>query len=64
MGLTPLEGVVMGTRSGDLDPSIVIYLIEERECKPPQITELLNKKSGLLGLCGRNDMRDIIERSR
>lgn len=60
MGLTPLEGLVMGTRCGDLDPSIIIYLIEELNLKPEQITDLLNKKSGLLGLCGKSDMRDII----
>lgn len=61
MGLTPLEGLLMGTRSGDLDPSIVIYLSEEIGLDSKQITDLLNKKSGLLGLCGKNDMRDIIE---
>lgn len=60
MGLTPLEGLVMGTRSGDLDPSIVVYLIEELGLQPEQVTDLLNKKSGLLGLCGKSDMRDII----
>lgn len=60
MGLTPLEGLVMGTRCGDLDPSIIIYLIEELGLSPEQITDLLNKKSGLLGLCGKSDMRDII----
>ncbi|MBA3956856.1 MAG: acetate kinase [Parachlamydiaceae bacterium] len=60
MGLTPLEGLVMGTRCGDLDPSVVIYLIEELGLPPQQVTDLLNKKSGLLGLCGKSDMRDII----
>lgn len=60
MGLTPLEGLVMGTRCGDLDPSVIIYLIEELGQTPEQITDLLNKKSGLLGLCGKSDMRDII----
>lgn len=60
MGLTPLEGLVMGTRCGDLDPSVVIYLIEELKMSSEQITDLLNKKSGLLGLCGKSDMRDII----
>ncbi len=60
MGLTPLEGLVMGTRCGDLDPSIVLYLIEELGMQPEQISDLLNKKSGLLGLCGKSDMRDII----
>lgn len=60
MGLTPLEGLVMGTRCGDIDPSVIIYLIEELGLKTEQITDLLNKKSGLLGLCGKSDMRDII----
>jgi len=60
MGLTPLEGLVMGTRCGDLDPSVVIYFIEELGMSTEQITDLLNKKSGLLGLCGKSDMRDII----
>lgn len=60
MGLTPLEGLVMGTRCGDLDPSIIIYLIGELGLTIEQVTELLNKKSGLLGLCGKSDMRDII----
>lgn len=60
MGLTPLEGVVMGTRCGDLDPSAIIYFIEELGLSSEQITELLNKKSGLLGLCGKSDMRDIV----
>lgn len=60
MGLTPLEGLIMGTRCGDLDPSIIIYLIEELGLSSEQVTELLNKKSGLIGLCGKSDMRDII----
>lgn len=60
MGLTPLEGLVMGTRCGDLDPSVMIYLIEELGLSAEQITDLLNRKSGLLGLCGKSDMRDII----
>jgi acetate kinase len=60
MGLTPLEGLVMGTRCGDVDPSIIIYLIEELGLATDQVTELLNKKSGLLGLCGKSDMRDIL----
>lgn len=60
MGLTPLEGLVMGTRCGDLDPSVIMYLIEELGLPTEQVVELLNKKSGLLGLCGKSDMRDII----
>ena len=60
MGLTPLEGLVMGSRCGDLDPSVVLYLIEVLGLQVAQVGDLLNKKSGLLGLCGKNDMRDII----
>lgn len=60
MGLTPLEGLIMGTRCGDLDPSVIIYLIEEFGLSSEQIIDLLNRKSGLLGLCGKSDMRDII----
>lgn len=60
MGMTPLEGVLMGTRSGDLDPEAVLYLIEGLGMQVEAVNELLNKKSGLLGLCGQRDMRDIL----
>lgn len=61
MGFTPLEGVVMGTRSGDIDPAIVFYLMEKEGLSYKAVSELLNKKSGLLGLSGiSNDMRDIV----
>jgi acetate kinase len=60
MGLTPLEGLVMGSRCGDLDPSVVLYLIEVLGLRVGQVSDLLNKESGLLGLCGRSDMRDVI----
>lgn len=60
MGLTPLEGLIMGTRCGDLDPSVIFFLAEEFKLSTEQITYILNKKSGLLGLCGNSDMRDII----
>ncbi len=63
MGLTPLEGLLMGTRSGDIDPSVILYLIDVLGYPTGKITDLLNKKSGLLGLCGKNDMRDIKELS-
>lgn len=59
MGLTPLEGVVMGSRCGDIDPSVILYLIDVLGLTTEEIAELLNKKSGLLGLCGSKDMRDI-----
>lgn len=60
MGLTPLEGLMMSTRSGDIDPSIILYLIDVLGLQTKEITDLLNKKSGLFGLCGKKDMRDII----
>lgn len=60
MGLTPLEGLVMGTRSGDIDPGIPAYLAENLGLSLAEITELLNKQSGLLGLSGlSNDMREL-----
>ncbi|PID30036.1 MAG: acetate kinase [Candidatus Cloacimonadota bacterium] len=59
MGFTPLEGVVMGTRSGDIDPSIIFYLLEQGYTKD-ELNTMLNKKSGLLGLSGiSNDLRDV-----
>jgi acetate kinase len=59
MGLTPLEGLVMGTRSGDLDPAVVFYLHREAELSVDDIDDLLNKRSGMLGMAGANDMREI-----
>jgi acetate kinase len=63
MGLTPLEGLVMGTRSGDLDPAVVFYLHREAELSVDDIDELLNKRSGMLGLAGANDMREVERRA-
>jgi len=62
MGMTPLEGLVMGTRSGDTDPSLPFFLSRHLKMKLPDIEELLNKKSGLKGICGTNDMREILKR--
>ncbi len=59
MGLTPLAGVMMGTRSGDIDPAIIPFLMKEKGLDMAQIDDILNKKSGLKGICGMNDMRDI-----
>lgn len=59
MGLTPLEGLVMGTRSGDIDPAVPFFLAREAEMPWTEIELLLNSKSGLRGICGSNDMRDI-----
>lgn len=62
MGLTPLEGLVMGTRSGDLDPAVMYYLSEQRNYTAKEIDQILNKQSGLKGICGTNDMREVIEK--
>lgn len=60
MGMTPAEGLVMGTRSGDLDPAILLYLARELKATPDEIDDLINKKSGLLGVTGSSsDMRDV-----
>ena len=65
MGFTPLEGLLMGTRCGDLDPAIVFYLMEKENLSPHRINDILNKESGLLGVSGvGNDMRDILKGSR
>jgi acetate kinase len=61
MGFTPLEGIMMGTRSGSIDPSILVYLIRHQGCTADQIDETLNRKSGLLGVSGvSGDMREIL----
>jgi acetate kinase len=62
MGMTPLEGLVMGTRSGDTDPSLPFFLSRELNMKLSDIEELLNTESGLKGICGTNDMREILKR--
>ena len=65
MGFTPLEGLLMGTRSGDLDPAAVFFLMEKEALTPEEISDILNKESGLLGIsCVSNDMRDILKTSR
>jgi len=62
MGFTPLEGLVMGTRSGDLDPAIVLHVMQKEELGSFEVTALLNKHSGLTGLSGlSNDMRTLLE---
>lgn len=61
MGLTPLDGLVMGTRSGAIDPSIFAYISDNLGWDITKITNTLNKKSGLLGICGHNDMREVSE---
>jgi acetate kinase len=59
MGLTPLEGLVMGTRSGDIDPAVLLHLARRAHLSIDDLDDLLNKRSGLLGLAGVSDMRDI-----
>ena len=59
MGFTPLEGLVMGTRSGDIDPAIVPFLQHKEKLDCKKVEDMLNNESGLFGICGRKDMRDI-----
>ncbi|MBB4918563.1 acetate kinase [Streptosporangium saharense] len=62
MGMTPLEGLVMGTRSGDLDPGVLLYLARTGGMSFDEIDTLVNRESGMRGLCGENDMRTVQER--
>ena len=59
MGLTPLEGLIMGTRSGDIDPAVLFYLARKLGYSVDDLDKLVNKESGLKGICGTNDMREI-----
>lgn len=59
MGLTPLEGLIMGTRSGDIDPAVLFYLARKEGLSIDDLDRMLNKESGLKGICGSNDMREI-----
>ncbi|AEE96880.1 acetate/propionate family kinase [Mahella australiensis] len=60
MGFTPLEGLIMGTRSGDLDPAVVTYLMEKKGMSPSEMNDYLNKESGILGISGvSSDLRDV-----
>ncbi len=61
MGFTPLEGLIMGTRSGDLDPAIVLYLQRTLGYSVDEMDNILNKRSGLKGICGMSDVRSIID---
>jgi acetate kinase len=62
MGLTPMEGLVMGTRCGDIDPGIVLYMLRNTPRTVDDVDRILNKESGLLGLCGESDIRRILNR--
>ncbi len=64
MGLTPLEGLVMGTRCGDIDPAIIFYLSRNLNLSVDELDNILNKKSGLKGICGTNDMREVEEKAK
>ncbi len=61
MGMTPLEGLMMGTRCGDLDPAVVFYLARVTGQSNQQVESLLNTESGLKGICGTNDMREVLQ---
>ncbi len=61
MGMTPLEGLLMGTRCGEIDPDITFYLVENLGMTIEEIHNLMNKQSGLKGLCGKSDMRDVLD---
>ena len=60
MGLTPLDGLVMGTRSGAIDPSIIKFMVDESNMDLNTVMNELNKNSGLKGICGKNDFRDMM----
>lgn len=59
MGFTPLAGLIMGTRCGDIDPYIPLYICKSQNKSPDEVNEILNKKSGMFGICGYSDNRDI-----
>jgi len=61
MGFTPLDGIMMGTRSGSLDPYIPLHIMESQELKPAQVSTMMNKQGGLLAIAGRSDMRDVVQ---
>lgn len=63
MGMTPLGGVIMGTRGGDIDPGVLTYIAARKEISFPELDRILQRQSGLKGICGSNDMRDIHRRS-
>jgi acetate kinase len=63
LGMTPLSGLVMGTRVGDIDPGVIFFLEEEKGYSIEKVKALLNKESGMKGLANNNDLREIIERA-
>jgi acetate kinase len=64
MGFTPLEGLVMATRSGTVDPGLLVWLLESGQLEPPELSQALEHESGLVALAGNADMRRIVERAR
>jgi acetate kinase len=62
MGFTPLEGLVMATRSGSVDPGLLLWLIQHRGVSPEDLEQALERRSGLTGLAGTGDMRELLER--
>jgi acetate kinase len=65
MGLTPLEGLLMGTRTGDMDPAVVLYIMDKQKLSPQEMNTLLNNKSGVKGMSGiSNDMRQLIAKAK
>jgi acetate kinase len=63
MGFTPLEGLVMATRSGSVDPGLLLWLAENERITPAEIARALEHDSGLLGMCGSEDMREVVARA-
>lgn len=63
MGMSPLEGLVMGTRSGDIDPAVIVHVAAVSGRPPSEVADALNRESGLLGLCGSSDMREVDSRA-
>ncbi|NLX24335.1 MAG: acetate kinase [Lentisphaerae bacterium] len=61
MGFTPLDGIIMGTRSGTLDPYVPLYIMESQGLKPVQVSTMMNKQGGLLSISGKSDMRDNVQ---
>lgn len=61
MGLTPLDGLMMGTRSGSLDPAVITYIMNEIGKSAEEVIRILNKESGLQGITGKSDLRDALQ---
>ncbi|MDP3975296.1 MAG: acetate kinase, partial [bacterium] len=64
MGFTPLEGLMMATRAGDVDPGLLLYLQDKEKLSPRRLYELLNRDSGLKGMTGTPDMREVVKRAK